>query len=149
MIGLFRFIGLVAATALLFALFTRYQPGTGDAKTVILGLPVVSVAQVGAFGWIGLGQAAGGVLVIAQGGAGLVAFVQGGAGLFFGIGQLMFSFAAIAQVGVGAFFFVGQGGVGAQAAGQGVWKRRSKEYFQEMSADFNDLLRPPFSLRKR
>lgn len=137
-------IAVVIATALAFAFFTHYQPGSPDAETVILGLPVVSVAQVGAVGWIGIGQVAGGVLVIAQGGAGLVAFVQGGAGLFFGIGQMMFSLAAIAQIGVGAFFFVGQGGVGAQAGGQGVWKRRTKEYFEEMSADFSELLRPPF-----
>lgn len=141
--ALIRFILLVIATALGLALFTRYQPGTLNAETVILGLPVVSIAQVGAFGWIGLGQAAGGVLVIAQGGGGLVAFVQGGFGLFFGIGQLIFSLAAIAQAGVGAFFFVGQVGVGAQTMGQGVWKRRSKEYFQEMSMDFAELLRPP------
>ena len=139
--GLIRFIVLVIATALMLAMLTEYQPGTpANAKTVILGLPVVSVGQVGAMGWIGLGQAASGVLVIAQGGVGLVAFVQAGAGLFFGIGQVMFSLAAIAQVGVGAFFFVGQGGVGAQALGQGVWKERPKAYFEEMAQDFNELL---------
>jgi hypothetical protein len=60
--------------------------------------------------------------------------------LFFGIGQLMFSFACIAQVGVGVFFFMGQGGVGAQAIGQGVWKQRPKQYFEEMAAEFNELL---------
>jgi hypothetical protein len=140
--GLIKIMVLVVVTALMLALLTKYKPGSGDAETAFFGLPVVSVGQVGAHGWLALGQAATGVLVIAQAGGGVVAFVQVGVAAFFGIGQVMFALGSIAQVGVGPFFFLGQGGVGAQAAGQGVFKRRSPQYFAEMSEEFADLLRP-------
>jgi hypothetical protein len=132
---------MIIATAIGLAVFTRYAPGTLDAQTQLLGLPVVSVKQVGAQGWLAFGQAATGVLVIAQAGAGLVAFTQVGAGLFFGIGQGMLSLVAIAQFGAGAFFYVGQVGFGAQAIGQGVGMRRSKAYFEELGAEIDELLR--------
>jgi hypothetical protein len=138
--SLIKLLGLIVATALILALFTEYAPGTLDAKTHILGLPVVSVAQVGAMGWIGLGQAASGVLVIGQGGLGVVTIAQGGVGLVFGIGQVMFGLAAIAQLGVGAFFFLGQVGIGAQAEGQGVYKRRAKAYLEELSKEMTEVL---------
>lgn len=99
---------------------TEYKSDTLDSKTEVLGLPVVSVHQVGADGWLAIGQA--------------------GAGLLFGIGQVMFSSVTIGQGGVGLFGFLGQVGVGAQAAGQGVWKRRSREHFQELSAELDELL---------
>lgn len=138
--GLLRIIGLIVAISVALALFTEYQPGTLDSKTEVLGLPVISIRQAGAFGWLAMGQVGGGVLVIAQGGVGVVAFVQGGLGLVFGIGQLMFSCVTIGQLGVGLFGFVGQVGIGAQAIGQGVWKRRSREHFTELSAEINELL---------
>ncbi len=145
--GLLRLIAIVVVTSIAFAIFTEYQPGTLDAKTVILDMPVISIKQGGAFGWLAIGQVGGGVLVIAQGGVGVVAFVQGGAGLVFGLGQLMFSCVTIGQVGVGLFGFVGQGGVGAQAIGQGVYKRKSKEHFQALSAEIDEALAFPFSRR--
>jgi hypothetical protein len=138
--GLLRIIILVVVTSLVLALFTEYKPNTLDAKTEVLGLPVVSVHQFGAHGWLAIGQVGAGFLVIAQGGVGVVAFVQGGAGLLFGIGQLMFSSVTIGQLGVGLFGFIGQVGVGAQATGQGVWKRRSREHFQELGGELDALL---------
>ena len=140
--GLFKLIAVVLLTAVGLAIFTEYASVADglDATTRIGGLPVVSIKQVGASGWLAFGQSATGVLVIAQAGAGVVAFVQVGAGLVFGIGQAMASLVAIAQVGIGAFFFLGQGGVGAQAAGQGVAVRRDSDYFKEMSAEFSELL---------
>ena len=139
--GLIRIIAIVVATALGLSLFTEYRPGTLDSKTEVLGLPVVSIRQAGAEGWLAMGQVGSGVLVIAQGGVGVVAFVQGGAGVVFGLGQLMFSLVTIGQGGVGVFAFVGQVGLGAQAIGQGVARRRSREYFQEMGAELGELLR--------
>ena len=138
--GLIRILVLVVLTSFVLALFTEYRPDTLDAKTEVLGLPVVSVHQVGAYGWLSIGQAGAGVLVIEQGGAGVVAIVQAGAGVLFGIGQVMFSSVTIGQGGVGLFGFLGQVGVGAQAAGQGVWKRRSREHFQELGDELNELL---------
>jgi hypothetical protein len=135
--GLFQIIALIVATSIALAIFTEYQPGTLDSKTVIFDMPVISIKQGGAFGWLAMGQVGGGVLVIAQGGVGVVAFVQGGAGLLFGIGQLMFSCVTIGQGGVGLFGFAGQVGVGAQAIGQGAWKRRPKEHFDGMSEEFD------------
>ena len=136
-----KLIGVIVATAIGLALFTRYTPGTLDAQTQVLGLPVVSIKQVGAHGWLAFGQAATGVLVIAQAGAGLVAFTQVGAGVFFGIGQGMLSLVGVAQIGVGAFFFIGQAGLGAQAMGQGVAVRRAAEYFAELGAEVDEVLR--------
>jgi hypothetical protein len=138
--GLLRILALIVATSVVLAIFTEYKPGTLDAQTEVLGLPVVSVAQVGAHGWLAMGQVAGGVLVIAQGGVGVVALTQGGVGLVFGVGQLMFSSVTIGQMGVGLFGFLGQVGVGAQAIGQGVWRRRSREYFAELSREVDELL---------
>jgi hypothetical protein len=72
---------------------------------------------------------------------------QGGAYGWLAIGQLMFSCVTIGQGGVGLFGFVGQVGVGAQAIGQGVWRRRSAEHFQELSRDLDDALAFPFARR--
>jgi hypothetical protein len=143
--GLLRLLAFVVGISLLCALFTSFAPGTLDSKTLILGLPVVSVAQVGAQGWLALGQAASGVLVIGQAGFGIVTIAQGGVGVLFGIGQGMLSMVGIAQVGVGAFVYMGQVGLGAQAIGQGVFMRRSREYFGEMSRELDELLRLPRS----
>ncbi len=137
--GVAILVGMIAVVAIALAIFTDYD-ATGDAKTLVMGLPVVSVRQGGAHGWLAIGQTATGVLVMAQGGAGVVAFVQGGAGLLFGIGQGIVSLVTIAQVGVGAFGFVGQMGLGAQAIGQGVFRARSREYFAEVSAEVTALL---------
>jgi hypothetical protein len=138
--SLLRLLAVIVVTAILLAVFTEYQPGTLTSSTRILGLPVVAIAQVGAVGWLGMGQAAGGVLVIAQGGAGVVTIAQGGFGLFFGIGQVMFGLTAIAQGGIGPFFFVGQVGLGAQARGQAVYKERSREYFAELVEEMSAVL---------
>jgi hypothetical protein len=141
--GLLKVVGVVIATALCLALFTVYGDGPEgalDARTVVLGLPVVSVGQTGARGWIGIGQVASGVLVLGQGGFGLVTFAQGGVGLIFGIGQGMVGLMAIAQIGIGAFAFMGQVGLGAQAIGQGVFKSRGRAYFQELSAELTEVL---------
>ena len=143
--GLLRLIAVIVVTSIAFAIFTEYQPGTLDAKTVIFDMPVISIKQGGAYGWLAIGQVGAGVLVIAQGGVGVVAFVQGGAGLLFGLGQLMFSCVTIGQGGVGLFGFVGQVGVGAQAIGQGVFKRRSKEHFAALSDEIDDALAFPFT----
>jgi hypothetical protein len=147
--GLFTIIGVIVVTSFVLAIFTEYQPGTLDAKTVIFDMPVISIKQGGAYGWLAIGQVGSGVLVIAQGGFGVVAFVQGGAGLVFGIGQLMFSCVTIGQGGVGLFGFIGQVGVGAQAMGQGVWRRRSSDHFRAMGEEFDAILsfkRPERSL---
>jgi hypothetical protein len=141
MAALVRLILVVIATAFGLALFTEYLPGTLEARTHVLGLPVISIAQVGAQGWIGIGQAATGVLVIGQAGAGVVAFTQVGAGVFFGIGQLVASLAAIGQLGVGVFAFLGQVGFGAQAMGQGVYKSRPKGWFTDLNAELGEVLR--------
>jgi hypothetical protein len=138
--GLLRILLLIVLTSIALAIFTEYRDDTLDSKTELLGMPVVSIRQAGAFGWLAMGQAASGVLVIAQAGAGAVAIVQVGAGFFFGVGQLMVSLATIGQLGIGVFGFLGQVGAGAQAIGQGVWRRRSKEYFVELSTELNDIL---------
>lgn len=138
--GLFQVIGLIVATSIALAIFTEYQPGTLDAKTTVFDLPVISIKQGGAHGWLAMGQVGSGVLVIAQGGVGVVAFVQAGAGVFFGLGQLMFSCVTIGQGGVGLFGFVGQVGIGAQAIGQGVWKSRSREHFNALNQEIDSLL---------
>ena len=144
MTGLLKVVGVVIATALMLALFTVYQPASADgglvAQTRVLGLPVVALGQTGALGWIGIGQVASGVLVLAQGGVGVVTFAQGGVGLVFGIGQGMVGMMAIAQIGVGAFAFMGQLGLGAQAIGQGVFKSRGRAYFEELSAELSEVL---------
>ena len=137
--GLLQLVGMIVVMAIMLAIFTTYD-GQGDATTSVLGLPVVSARQAGAHGWLALGQTGSGVLVIAQGGFGVVAIVQGGAGLIFGIGQGMVSLLTIGQVGVGVFGFVGQVGVGAQAAGQGVARRMPSAYFAEMSQEITELL---------
>jgi hypothetical protein len=134
-----QIIGMTVAMAIVLAIFTEYKDN-GDSRTLVLGLPVVSVRQFGAHGWLALGQVASGVLVIGQAGLGVVSFVQVGAGALFGIGQLMFSLDTIGQVGVGVFTFIGQGGIGAQAIGQGVWRRRTTEYFEEVGAEVTQLL---------
>jgi hypothetical protein len=138
--GVLRIVAVVVATALLLCVFTEYLPGTLDAQTDVLGLPVVSIKQVGAHGWIAIGQAGTGVLVIAQLGAGVVAFVQVGAAAIFGIGQLMFSLLAIGQLGVGLVGYVGQAGVGAQAVGGGVWHRLVSERAKEIGQELDELL---------
>lgn len=142
--GLFQVLGIVVVTSLLLALFTRYEPGSWNSVTRVAGLPVVSIGQVGAAGWLALGQAASGVLVLAQGGAGLVLIGQGGIGVVFGIGQVSFGLLTIAQLGVGACGFMGQLGVGASATGQGVWKRRPKPWLAAASAELTELLRSPW-----
>jgi hypothetical protein len=133
-------LAIVVATALGLALFTDYEPGTLDAQTVVLGMPVVSVRQSGAHGWLALGQSGSGVLVIAQAGAGVVAIVQVGASVVFGVGQLMGGMAAIAQLGIGLFGFVGQVGLGLQAAGQGVARRLPKEDALAINRELDELL---------
>lgn len=137
--GVLQVVGMIAAMAIMLAIFTTYD-GQGDATTAVLGLPVVSVRQFNAHGWLALGQTGSGVLVIAQGGYGVVAFVQGGAGLFFGIGQGMASLVTIGQMGVGLFAFVGQVGVGAQATGQGVARRMPYAHWEAVSAEITELL---------
>jgi hypothetical protein len=137
--GIVRLIAMVIGMSIILGIFTDYLP-SGDSKTAVLGMPVVSVRQAGAYGWLAMGQAASGVLVIAQAGAGIVAFTQVGVAVFFGIGQGMASLVTLGQVGVGLFAFVGQVGLGAQAGGQGVWRRRSKEYFEEIGAELDELL---------
>ena len=74
--GLIKLIVLVAVTAVGLAIFTEYKPNSPDSVTEVLGLPVVPVAQVGAHGWLGMGQVATGVLVIGQGGAGVPAVIE-------------------------------------------------------------------------
>ncbi len=147
--GLVRIILAIIAMAFVLAVFTDYTPPAsragslrlaGDSRTQVMGLPVVSVRQSGAHGWLAMGQGATGVLVIAQAGAGVVAFTQVGVGALFGIGQGMFSLVAIGQVGVGFFAFVGQIGLGAQAIGQAVARRRPREYFDEVSDEVSRLL---------
>jgi hypothetical protein len=147
--GLVRIILATIAMAFVLAVFTDYTPpsrgaGTrrlsGDSRTEVWGLPVVSVRQSGAHGWLSMGQGATGVLVIAQAGAGVVAFTQVGVGALFGIGQGMFSLVAIGQLGVGFFAFVGQIGLGTQAMGQAVARRRPREYFDEISEEISRLL---------
>jgi hypothetical protein len=137
--GLIRLIVMIVAMSFILAIFTRYAP-SGDSETKVLGLPVVSVRQVGAYGWLAMGQAAHGILVIAQAGAGVVAFTQVGAACFFGIGQGMVSLVTLAQVGLGPFAFIGQVGFGAQAGGQGVWRSRPASYWNEVSDEVTDLL---------
>jgi hypothetical protein len=133
-------LAIVVATALGLAIFTDYEPGTLDARTVVLGLPIVSVRQTGAHGWLALGQSGSGVLVIAQAGAGVVAIVQVGAAVLFGIGQLMGSLVAIGQLGFGVFGYVGQVGVGIQATGQGVARRLPKEDALAIGRELDELL---------
>ncbi len=137
--GLLTIIGMVIAMSIVLAIFTEYG-ADGDAKMTVMGLPVISVRQGEAHGWLAMGQTASGVLVIAQCGVGVVAFVQGGAAAVFGIGQGMVSLVALAQIGVGAFAFVGQVGFGAQAIGQGVARRKSAEYFKDVSDEVTALL---------
>ncbi len=137
--GVLKIVGMIVAMAILLAIFTDYDQ-SGDSRTVVLGLPVVSVKQVGAHGWLAMGQAGTGVLVIAQAGAGIVAFTQVGAGALFGIGQGMISLVALAQMGVGVFAFVGQVGLGAQAVGQGVAWTKPPGYFDELDKEVNELL---------
>ncbi len=137
--GVIKIVAMIAFMAIVLAIFTQYDEH-GDAKTLVWGLPVVSARQGEAHGWLAIGQTASGVLVLAQGGFGIVAFVQGGAGLLFGIGQGIFSLVTIAQIGVGAFGFVGQVGVGSQAIGQGVWRSRSAEYFADVGREVDSLL---------
>ena len=133
-------LAIVVGTAIGLALFTDYMPGTLESRTLVYGLPVVSVRQTGAHGWLALGQAGTGVLVIAQAGGGVVAIVQVGAGVVFGIGQLMGSLVAIAQLGFGVFGFVGQVGVGMQAVGQGVARRLPKEDALAIGRELDALL---------
>jgi len=137
--GLATIVGVIFATAIVLAIFTAYG-ANGDATTIVWGLPVTSVRQADAHGWLALGQSGSGVLVIAQAGVGVVAFVQVGASVFFGIGQAMASLVGIAQVGLGVFGFVGQMGLGAQAIGQGVFRSRSAAYFKEVSDEVTELL---------
>lgn len=137
--GVIKIVVMIVAMAIVLAIFTDYD-GNGDSKTIVLGLPVVSVKQVGAHGWLSMGQAGTGVLVIAQAGAGIVAITQIGAGALFGIGQGMVSLVALAQIGIGVFAFVGQLGLGAQAAGQGVAWTKPDGYFEELDEEVNALL---------
>jgi hypothetical protein len=138
--ALVRLILVIAATALGLALFTEYLPDRLDSRAELLGMPLVSIAQGGAHGWLSIGQGATGVLVFAQGGAGVVAITQVGAGVFFSTGQLAFGLLAIGQLGVGFFCYLGQLGLGAQALGQGVFKSRSKEWFRDLNAELTETL---------
>lgn len=142
--GLFQMLGIIVGTALCCALFTRYEPDAYVSATKIGGLPVVAIAQVGAVGWLALGQAAAGVLVLAQGGAGVVLIGQGGVGLLFGIGQVSFGLLSIAQLGIGVMGFMGQLGVGVNATGQGVFRKRPKPWLTAASEELTELLRSPY-----
>ena len=139
--GLLTLIALIFATAVALALLTEYESVTGgyDAKTQVLGLPVVSLHQVGAQGWIAFGQVGVGVLVFAQAGFGFVAFTEVGAAVFFGAGQLMGALLTIAQGGFGVFGFLGQVGAGAMAAGQGVVRDRAEE-MRELGRELDEIL---------
>lgn len=134
-------VGWIFAVSVALAILTAYVdvPGGIDAQTQVLGLPVVSVHQVGAQGWLAFGQLGTGVLVFAQGGAGLVAITQAGAALFFGMGQMMGSLLTIGQGGFGVFGFVGQVGAGAMAAGQGVVRDRAVE-MKELGRELDEIL---------
>jgi hypothetical protein len=132
--------------------FTRYEDRLGprgrsdgiQSVTRVAGYPVVSMAQGNAKGLIAIGQYnAWGILVLGQNGYGVVAVVQGGVGLIFGLGQAVAGLLIIAQVGIGLFFFLGQMGGGAQAAGQGVWRKPSKGHFKAMGDELTEVLRFP------
>lgn len=141
MTGLAKLAAVITATVLGLALFTRYQEDRLDSRTQLLGYPVISIAQVGARGWIGLGQGdIRGVVVYAQAGMGLVTFAQAGVGVIFGVGQAMAGLVVLAQGGVGLFFFMGQLGGGLQAHGQVALGIKIRDYLQEMNEEFNELL---------
>jgi hypothetical protein len=70
-----------------------------------------------------------------------VAFVQVGGGAIFGVGQVMFSLAAIGQLGVGLFGWVGQAGFGVSAAGSAVARRLPPGEAGEFGEELNALLR--------
>ncbi len=139
--GLAKLVGVITATVLGLAVLTSYEDDRLDARTRVMGYPVISIAQVGAKGWIAIGQGdIRGVLTYAQAGVGLVTFAQGGVGLIFGVGQAMVGLVALAQIGVGVLFFLGQLGAGVQAHGQLVLGIEIKKYLTEMNGEFNELL---------
>ena len=132
---------MVVGTALAFAVLADFE-SNGDSYLRILDLPVVSMRQFNAVGWLALGQTAAGVVVLGQGGVGLVTFAQGGVGAIFGLGQGMLGLVVpLAQMGIGLFYFTGQMGFGLQARGQGVFIRKPSEYFKEIHAELDDMLR--------
>jgi len=144
MLGLLKLLGVILLTTIGLAVFTRYQAHGLESQAEILGLPLVSIAQVGAKGWIAIGQAnIQGVICLAQVGGGLVTIAQGGVGLLFGVGQGMVGLLVIAQLGLGALFFIGQVGGGLQGTGQAAFG--IKRYLTEMNEEFSELL----SLRRR
>ena len=97
MLGLLKLLGVILLTTIGLAVFTRYQAHGLESQAEILGLPLVSIAQVGAKGWIAIGQAnIQGVICLAQVGGGLVTIAQGGVGLLFGVGQGMVGLLVIA-----------------------------------------------------
>lgn len=139
--GLAKLVAVITVTVLGLALLTRYEDDRLDSRTRVAGYPVISIAQVGAKGWIGIGQAGiQGVITYAQAGVGLVTFAQGGVGVIFGVGQAMAGLVAIAQIGVGLLFFLGQLGGGVQAHGQLVLGIKIKDYLTEMNEEFDELL---------
>lgn len=139
--GLAKLVGVITATVLGLAILTAYEDDRLDARTKVMGYPVISIAQVGAKGWIAIGQGnIQGVLTYAQAGFGVVTFAQGGVGLIFGVGQAMAGLVAIAQIGVGVLFFFGQLGAGVQVHGQLVLGIKIKDYLSEMNDEFNELL---------
>ena len=139
--GLLKLVGVITLTVLGLALLTSYEDDRLDARTRVAGYPVISIAQVGAKGWIAIGQGdIRGVLTYAQAGVGLVTISQAGVGVIFGIGQAMVGLVAITQIGIGLFFFLGQVGGGVQAHGQLVFGIKIKEYLTEMNDEFNELL---------
>ena len=127
--------------ALAFAFLAEFEPGSYDSSLRVLDMPVVSVRQAGAFGWLAIGQTAGGVMALGQGAVGLVTLAQGGVGAIFGLGQGMLGLLVpLAQVGFGLSYFTGQVGFGLQARGQAVGLRKSKEYFEELHAELDEML---------
>lgn len=139
--GMLKLIGVISATVLGLALLTGYEEDRLDSRTKIWGYPVISIAQVGATGWIAIGQAGmKGVVTYGQAGVGLITVAQGGVGLLFGVGQAMAGLVAVAQIGVGLLFFIGQAGGGVQTLGQLVLGIKIKSYMREMNDEFNELL---------
>ena len=56
--GLAKLVAVITVTVLGLALLTRYEDDRLDSRTRVAGYPVISIAQVGAKGWIGIDEAA-------------------------------------------------------------------------------------------
>ena len=70
--SLLKTVVMVFALAASYALLAEFEPGGWDSTLRVLDVPVVSIRQNEALGWLAIGQTAAGVLVMAQGGAGVV-----------------------------------------------------------------------------